>query len=161
MLTVLALAVSAGGAAASEGSWGPWEPTFQGPITAPAGVVCPFSVTAEPVFERLRLRYHYSDAGVVDGYQVTGPLVARITNAATGVSVERNLSGLGAVTLNPDGSYDAVVNGNFLVFFLAVDDPANALLFFSGRTLLHGSAAGAKTLVSQTGPGENLCETLA
>ena len=96
----------AGTTAAAEGSYGPWEPIDQAPIAAPAGLVCPFTVTAEPVLQKLRIRYHYEDAGAVDGYQVTGPLVARITNAETEATVRENLSGLGTVTFGPDGSYD-------------------------------------------------------
>jgi hypothetical protein len=161
-LTALGLALCAAGAATgSGGSWGPWEPTYQGPITAPAGVVCSFEVTAEPVRQKMRLRYHYADSGEIDGYQVTGPLIARITNTETGASLQQNLSGLGTVTLNADGSYDAVVDGNFLVFFLAGDSPANELLLLSGRTVLHGAPTGEKTLVSASGRTENLCDTLA
>lgn len=160
--SLLALAACATGAAsAKDGSYGPWEATHQGPITAHAGVVCPFTVTAEPVREDLRIRYHFDDSGSVDGYQVTGPLIARITNADTGASIQRNLSGLGTVTLNPDGSYDAVVNGNFLVFFLAGDSPSNELLFLPGRTVLHGAPTGEKTLVSHSGGSEDLCTTLS
>jgi hypothetical protein len=161
LLTVCALGVSAAQAAAADGSYGPWEPTYQGPITAPAGVVCPFEVTAEPVFQKMRIRYHYDEAGTIDGYEVTGPLIARITNTATGESIHRNLSSEGVVFLHPDGSYDAVVNGNFLIFFLGEDNPSHQLLLLLGRTVLHGAPTGEKTLVSSTGRTENLCETLA
>jgi hypothetical protein len=162
LLSFLALAAAGVATAApDEGSYGPWEPTYQGPITAPAGFVCSFEVTAEPVREHLLVRYHYDAAGNVDGYQATGLLIARITNTETGASVVRNLSGPGTVTFNPDGSYDAVVEGNFLVFFLGQDDPANQLLLLTGRTVLHGAPTGEKTLVSHTGAVENLCETLA
>jgi hypothetical protein len=75
--------------------------------------------------------------------------------------VTRNLSGPGTVTFNADGSYDAVAHGNFAVFFLPGDTPANELLILSGQTVLHGAASGEKTLVSSTGRVENLCETLA
>ena len=160
-LSFLALAVpAAGSTAATDGSYGPWEPVTQGPVTAPAGAVCPFEVTAEPVFQNLRVRYHVDADGNVDGYQVTGPLVGEITNTETGASVRRNLSGLGTVTFYPDGSYDAVVEGNFLVFFLAGDTPSHELLFLLGRTLLHGAPNGDKTLVSTSGTSENLCDTL-
>jgi hypothetical protein len=161
VLGILAVALAGAGATrASDGSYGPWQSTYQGPITAPAGVVCPFEVTAAPVREDLRVRYHFDSAGNVDGYEATGQLIARITNTETGASVVRNLSGPGTVTFNPDGSYDAVVAGDFLVFFLAQDDPSNALLLFSGQTVLHGDASGAKTVVSSSGQVENLCETL-
>src|SRR5918912_4157616 len=139
-LSVVALALAgAGTTRAADGSYGPWEPTYQGPITAPAGVVCPFTVTAEPVREDLRVRYHYDSAGNIDGYEATGQLIARITNEENGKSVVRNLSGPGTVTFNPDGSYDAVVGGNFLVFFLGQDDPSHVLLLLTGKTVLHGS----------------------
>jgi hypothetical protein len=146
--------------AAADGSYGPWQSTYQGPITAPAGAVCAFAVTAEPVRENLRFRYHYDSAGNVDGYQATGQLIGRITNTDTGASVVRNLSGPGTVTFHPDGSYDAVVSGDFLVFFLAQDNPAQELLLLSGHTVLHGAPSGAKTLVSHSGQTENLCDTL-
>lgn len=152
---------AAGAATAGVGSWGSWEPTFQGPISVPAGVVCSFPVTVEPVHEDLRIRYHFDEAGSPDGYEVVGPLIARVTNTTTGASVVRNLSGQGIVLFQQDGSWDAVVNGGFLIFFLTGDEPASALLYLTGHTVLHGSPAGQKMLVSYTGPREKLCETLA
>jgi len=156
----LGLAIVTGSSAAGNG-YGPWESTYQGAITAPAGVVCPFTVMAEPVREDLRVRYHYDSAGNIDGYEATGQLFGRITNVDTGKSVVRNFSGPGTVTFNPDGSYEAVVSGDFLVFFLGQDSPAHQLLLFSGHTVLHGAPSGAKTLVSNDGHVENLCNTLA
>ena len=159
-LLILSL-VFAATAAADTGPWGKWEPTFQGPISVPAGAVCSFPVTAEPVNEDLRIRYHFDEAGNPDGYQVVGTLIARITNTATGASAVRNLSGHGTVMFQPDGSWDAVVEGGFLVFFRSGDRPSHQLLFFDGRTVLHGLPTGEKALVSSTGNTENLCETLA
>ena len=160
--TLLGLALCGAGAATGVGdSWGPWQPTYKGPITAPAGVVCPFEVSAEPVMQNEQFRYHYDEAGSVDGYQLKGPLVARITNTATGASLERNLASFGTVTFNADGSYDAVVDGNFLVFFLGGDSPSNELLLLTGRTVLRGTPTGEKVLVSRSGASEDLCRTLA
>jgi hypothetical protein len=148
-------------ATADTESWGPWEPTYQGPITVPAGTVCPFAVSAEPLRQRLQIRYRYDEAGNPTGYQVVGPLIGLITNTETGASVERNLSGLGTVMFNPDGSWEAVVEGNFLVFFRSADTPANRLLLFNGRTVLEGTASGAKMLASVSGATEDLCATLS
>jgi hypothetical protein len=161
LFSTFGLAAVGAGAAAEGNGYGPWEATYQGPITAPAGAVCSFSVTASPVREDLRVRYHYDAAGNVDGYEATGQLIARITNDETGASVVRNLSGPGTVTLYPDGSYDATASGNFLIFFLAQDNPSQQLLLLSGSTVLHGDANGVKTLVSHEGQVENLCDTLA
>jgi hypothetical protein len=160
LLSTFGLAAVGAGAAAEGNGYGPWEPTVQAPITAPADYVCPFTVTAEPVRQDIRVRYHYDAAGNVDGYQATGQLFGRITNEETGASVVRNLSGPGTVTFNADGSYDAIVSGDFLVFFLPQDTPSSALLLLSGQTALHGAPNGDKTLVSLNGQVENLCDTL-
>ena len=159
-VTFLTLALC-GVAAAAPGGYGPWESTYQGAITAPAGLVCPFQVTAAPVRENLRVRYHYDEAGNIDGYQATGQLIARISNDETGKSVVRNLSGPGTVTFYPDGSYDAVLSGGFLIFLLPGDDPSSQLLLLQGHTDLHGNPDGTKSIVSHEGTSENLCETLA
>jgi hypothetical protein len=161
MFGTLGLAFAGTRAGAEGNGYGPWEPAYQAPITAPAGYVCPFTVTAEPVRQDIRVRYHYDLAGDVDGYQATGQLIGRITNDETGASVVRNLSGPGTVTLGSDGSYDADVSGGFLVFFVPQDNPSRELLLLSGHTVLHGDANGAKTLVSHEGQVDNLCETLA
>jgi hypothetical protein len=160
-LAFFALALCAAQTAVAGGSWGTWDATYQGPISVPAGIVCPFAVSAEPVMQHMEVRYHSSDDGTIDAYQVKGPLVARVTNTDTGASLVRNLASFGTVTLNPDGSYDALVTGNFLVFFTGGESPANELLLLTGRTVLHGSAAGVKTLVSRSGRSEDLCKTLA
>jgi hypothetical protein len=160
-LALCALALGAATAAAADGSWGSWEPTFQGPIGVPAGVVCPFAVSAEPVQEDLAVRYHFDDAGAVDAYEVKGPLLARITNLDSGESVVRSLSGLGSVVPHADGSYDAVFEGGLLLFLGSGDSPSSELLLLTGRTVLHGSATGAKTVVAADGSSEDLCRTLA
>ena len=160
-VAVCVLALGAAQAAAADGSWGSWEPTFQGAITVPAGAVCPFAVSAEPVREDLAVRYHYDEGGAIDAYQFKGPLVARITNLDTAASVVRSLSGFGTVTPNADGSYDAVFEGGLLLFMGSGDSPSNELLLLTGRTELHGSATGVKTVVSASGQSEDLCTTLA
>ena len=160
-LALCALALGAAQAAAADGSWGSWEPTFQGPISVPAGAVCPFAVSAEPVHEDLAVRYHYDDTGAVDAYEFKGPLLARITNLDNGASVVRSLSGFGTVTPYADGSYDAVFEGGLLLFMASGDSPSSELLLLTGRTVLHGSPAGAKTVVASSGSSENLCRTLA
>lgn len=148
-------------ASAGTGSWGSWEPTYQGPIAAPAGAVCPFPVSAEAVSQDLRLRYHFDEAGNADGYEIVGPLVARITNTVTGASIERNLASKGTVFFAEDGSWEAVVDGNFLIFFTERDSPSTELLLLSGRTVLRGTATGAKTLVTADGRREDVCATLS
>jgi hypothetical protein len=159
-LCALALALGGATAAAADGTWGRWEPTFQGPISVPAGVVCPFAVSAEPVQEDLAVRYHYDDSGAVDAYEFKGPLLARITNLDSGESVVRSLSGFGSVVPHADGSYDAVFEGGLLLFLGSGDSPSSELLLLTGRTVLHGSSTGVKTVVAASGASEDLCQTL-
>jgi len=161
IIGIVFFAGAVGAATAAEGSWGPWESTYQGPISVPAGLVCSFPVQADPVRQDLAVRYRYDEAGNPDGYQVKGVLIGRITNLDTGASVERNLSGFGTVVFNPDGSWEAVVTGPFLVFFRTGDSPSNKLLLLSGHTVLRGDPTGVKTLVSQSGRSEDLCTTLS
>jgi hypothetical protein len=156
-----ALALGGASAAAADGSWGPWEPTFQGPISVPAGVVCTFAVSAEPVREDLAVRYHYDETGAIDAYEFKGPLLARITNLDTGENVVRSLSGFGSVVPHADGSYDAVFEGGLLLFMGSGDSPSSELLLLTGRTVLHGSPTGVKTVVASSGASEDLCQTLA
>ena len=117
--------------------------------------------TAEPIHEDLAVRYHYDATGAVDSYEFKGPLLARITNLDTGESVVRSLSGFGSVVPHADGSYDAVFEGGLLLFMGSGDSPPSELLLLTGRTVLHGSATGVKTVVSSSGASENLCQTLA
>jgi hypothetical protein len=161
MLAVVVACGAVGVATAAEDSWGPWEPTYQGPISVPAGLVCSFPVQADPVRQNLAVRYHYDEAGNPDGYQVRGDLIARITNLDTGASVVRNSSSFGTVFYSSDGSWEAVITGPFLVFFVTGDNPPNQLLLLSGRTVLRGDPTGTKTLVSTSGASEDLCATLS
>jgi hypothetical protein len=160
-VTFACAAFAAGAATAAGDSYGPWQPTYQGPIDVPAGFVCSFPISAEPVHQHLLLRYRYDAAGNIVGYQVTGPIVVRITNTLTGDTVQRNAASLATVTLNPDGSWTALFDGNLLLFMTVDDTPSGQLLLLSGRTVLSGTAAGTKSLVEQTGRSENLCDTLA
>jgi hypothetical protein len=157
----VARALGAAQAAAADGSWGPWEPTFQGPISVPAGAVCPFAVSAGPVHEDLAVRYHYEDTGAIDAYELKGPLVARITNLESWASVVRSLSGFGTVIPHADGPYDATFEGGLLLFLGSGDSPSSELLLLTRRTVLHGSPTGVKTVVSASGQSEDLCRTLA
>jgi hypothetical protein len=160
-LALCVLALGAATAAAADGSWGSWEPTSQGPVGIPAGAVCPFAVAAEPVHQNLAVRYHYDASGAIDAYEFKGSLLARITNLDTGASTERSLSGFGTVTPHPDGSYDAVFEGGLLLLLGGGDSPSSELLLLTGRTVLHGSPTGVKTVVAASGASEDLCQTLA
>jgi len=127
----------------------------------PPGEVCSFPVTVDIFRNDQYVTHHYDDEGNLVSDSITGALIVRITNTATGTSVERNLAGQGVVTYNSDGSLTFSGNGHFLAGFHTTDSPANQLLVFSGNTVVDISSTGRKTLVSSDGIAEDLCMTLA
>ena len=48
-----------------------------------------------------------------------------------------------------------------LLFLGSGDSPSSELLLLTGRTVLHGSPTGVKTVASSSGASEDLCRTLA
>jgi hypothetical protein len=127
----------------------------------PPGEVCPFPVRVDIVRNDQYVTHHYDQQGNLVSDSITGALVVRVTNTATGTSVERNLAGKGIIEYNPDGSLTFDGTGHFLAGFHGADSPRNQLLVFSGHTIVDISATGRKTLVSNDGAAEDLCVTLA
>lgn len=163
---VLALALLTGPAAASAPAVpgaDAWEPVPAPPFLLPAGEVCSFPVAGEyPVNEQRALVVRNPDGSPRFEY-ITGRLVGRFTNVATGETVERELSGSGAFTYRPDGSFHLVVFGGALVGFHGDDSPANVLQVNGPRSVLvvDFTADDQRTRTAQVGPYEDLCLTLA
>jgi hypothetical protein len=61
----------------------------------------------------------------------------------------------------PLGSSDTVFEGGLLLLLGNGDSPSSELLLLTGRTDLHGSPTGVKTVVAASGASEDLCQTLA
>jgi hypothetical protein len=137
------------------------EPSPLTPVSFPAGDLCTFPVTWEPV--------------VSDGFTITfvdsegnfrwlfggGHLVVRITNDSTGQSIELNISGPGKITENDDGTLTLEGGGPFLLGFLPSDTPASTMLLVKGRVVLRiDPSTGQLTLVSHRGTSEDLCASL-
>ncbi|MDA3649328.1 hypothetical protein LZ318_39685 [Saccharopolyspora indica] len=102
VLTAVALLGPAGSAAAEPP--GEWVPAPSEPSTAPAGTRCAFDVRVEQLVDEVvkRVVETYPD-GSVKREEYKGPLIDRVTNLATGESVEANASGHAFLTYRPDG----------------------------------------------------------
>jgi hypothetical protein len=91
-----------------------------------------------------------------------GMLTTRFTNAATGESVVRDLSGHAWQELYPDGvtpkSFSGV--GPFSFGFRAEDEYAQGYYRFDGVTVITLAGDGTRRL-HVTGAAENLCVTLS
>ena len=82
-----------------------WTPVTYQPRDQAAGTVCAFELKtdfpSQGVEQRIAVKYPDGSPLETD---FRGPLIARFTNAATGASVDEDLSGVGTLYNFPDGS---------------------------------------------------------
>jgi hypothetical protein len=135
-------------------------PVPSDPVAFPAGTVCPFPVLLEVTFNK-QTQTFFANGRLL----ITGPFKTRVTNVATGESVERNAPGAIRVEENADGTWSVVGTGTTLFFFFADDlgpGQPGALLYGTGRTEETATADFSRILsYRHVGTTENLCETLA
>lgn len=138
------------------------EPVPAPPFLSPAGDVCPFPVAGEFPVNEQRATVVRNPDGSTRAQYVSGRLVGRFTNTASGRTVERDLSGVGAVTFRPDGSSRLAVAGGALVGFHVGDSPAGIFEVNGPRSVVvvDFAADGTRTRRVQIGPYEDLCATL-
>ncbi len=72
--------------------------------TQPAGAVCPFPLQVDILTDRSTSKTFLDANGNPDHAIITGYVVARFTNTATGESITRNTSGPALVVFHDDGS---------------------------------------------------------
>jgi hypothetical protein len=141
-----------------------WQRVVTQPFTSPAGDLCPFALHSEPLVDQVYVR---TTATFPDGspqrQQYAGPLIVRLTNADTGASIVRNLSGAAVVTYAADGSYDFRMIGPAAVGFRAYqgDNLPTGFYVLRGIHVVHFAADGTRTLTVDGGTEENVCVTLA
>lgn len=152
-------------APAVAGAASPWQPFRSAPFDLPAGSRCSFELKGDIVRdkERIRTLSTHSDGSPAQ-QEVSGQLVVRYTNVATGESIERNLTGDALIDLRPDGTIAriALVEGHLAVGLGAGDPGGPAFLVLAGRDFAVDFApGGSRTVTFGTGTVENVCETLA
>jgi hypothetical protein len=159
LMTVVAVAlVTAVAAWADKPDKSP-APGFAGSF--PAGVVCPFALSVEPIVDGASATTHYDKQGDIRWIHGSGPLVYRYTNDDTGTSVDLNISGPGKQTEGADGLIHIDGTGPWSLAFFPGDSPSSTFLYLKGH--LHFTVDptdGTLTLVSHTGTVENICDML-
>lgn len=173
------LAVPADASAAASGSGIPDLPGIpanvaglQGPVVThpvqesfdyPAGEVCAFPSHADFPVSDLTTRTWTDAAGTPVFAIESGPLIMKVTNLATGRSVERDISGTGVITYPDPDSF--VLSGNdWSAGFHTGDHPHNQWIVASTFMSVKISTVAGKstrTLLALAGPYEDLCKTLA
>jgi hypothetical protein len=127
--------------------------------TFDAGVLCPFPVELTIITDN-EVTTTFSD-----GRQITtGTLRVRVTNLATGESLDANVSGPVLFTPGPDGTATQVYTGNSLFYFsegqLGPASPAQ-LVLTSGPIVLALGAEGNVTSTTFNGTSLDVCAALA
>ncbi len=134
------------------------------PFDYPAGEVCPFPSHADFPVSDLTQRTWYDAAGNPVFAVDSGPLVIRVTNLATGRTIERDISGSGTVTY-PDPDSFVLSGGDWSAGFHTSDTPVhNHWIVSRGYMSVRiTTTAGvtSRTLLALRGPYEDLCRTLA
>ncbi|ACU74878.1 hypothetical protein Caci_6021 [Catenulispora acidiphila DSM 44928] len=145
----LALATTSSTPADSTGGWTPV--TYQ-PRDQAVGTVCSFELKTDFLTQGVeqRISATYPDGSPLRT-DFRGPLVARFTNAATGASVDEDLSGAGTLVNLPDGSSLWNVPDNIGVT-IHPGDPYHAQgeYVFSGGAVISISATKQVRVLYQT-----------
>ena len=128
---------------------------------SPAGAVCDFPVSIDSAELTAFTTTHVDAAGNLRWIFGGGRNVVRVTNDATGASLDVNASGPGKITFDPDGTLRITGGGPWLGAFLPGDSPSSALLLTTGRLVVTIDPTGEVTLVSISGATRDLCTELA
>jgi hypothetical protein len=157
-----AIAATAPGALAA-GDASPRVPAGNVPFDIPAAD-CGFPIHVGVLDDQ---EYYVRTITNADGsttLRVTGYLLESFTNEQTGKTITENMSGPGSITINPDGSDSADVQGNSF----GVASPASqqalgvpGVFFTTGHAVASYSSAGNLVSLSVDGPTTNGCALLS
>lgn len=157
----VASACVAGAGAGATGAAGPIrEPGQPTSGVAPAGAVCSFALDVETIENGVTVKTYLDPDGNITRIKSEGRLVIRLTNLDSGASIDVNASGPGTLTINLDGSLDAVGGGLGLLLLTPGDAGGPGAFLSSGRIHLVIGPTGITTFES-TGLVRDLCAELS
>jgi hypothetical protein len=129
---------------------------INGPVSYPAGLVCPFPVRVEPLNDSTVV-HALPDGDVF----ITGRLVQRATNLRTGESIDFPRSGPLRLVFNQDGTVTDISLGQLLWTFFAQDVGGPGLFLFKGRVVIQSTPDGSAASVSRVPNKIDVCRLLA
>jgi hypothetical protein len=147
------LAVSATAASAADTAG--WQPTHTDPFEFAAGVLCPFGLKGEILYDNEFTRSYRNVA------EFTGPLGIRFRNVATGKTVDRDVTGFIRVLHQPDGSREFDLWGNSVAPIYPGTGPRPGDFVTHGYFVLVVHADKSREYTVRQGTSEDLCKTLA
>ena len=129
---------------------------INGPVSYPAGMVCPFAVRVAPV-SGSNLEHTLANGDLL----FTGHLIQTATNLQTGESVIFPASGPLRLIFNADGTLTFVSFGPILWTFFSQDVGGPGLFLFKGRVVIQSSPDGFATSVSHVPNTTDVCQELS
>ncbi|GAA4717323.1 hypothetical protein Prum_019990 [Phytohabitans rumicis] len=142
-------------------------PAPSAPYDQPAGARCDFAVHLEPVVDEVMTKVlaTYPD-GSTKREAYVGDLVFRVTNTATGASVDVDLSGNAIVAYQPGGTL--ITNSTWYLVGPAMfgfkeggGDHPRGLWVFDGVYTVAFDAVAYKTVTIYHGTERNVCDDLS
>ncbi len=140
-----------------------WQTYRSAAFSYAPGAVCQFGLSGTPVRdeEQDRTLQSYPD-GNPELNEYRGPLYVRFTNASTGRSVVRNLSGYGFLQFADSGALNTALflsNGAVHVNVGNVGYPSGYYVLH-GQFVVQDDAVGNRVIIPVHAASENLCRTL-
>jgi hypothetical protein len=139
-----------------------WEPYRTQGFTSPAGQLCDFTLQSEPIAdeEMVATVSRFSDGSPrVQAFR--GRLVVRYTNAASGATVDQDLSGHAVVRYFEDGASTMYTYGRVGVGFRETDPYPRGMYTLDGFHVVHTAAdRDPRDMVLDGGTEHNVCDDL-
>jgi hypothetical protein len=127
--------------------------------TAPAGTICPFTLSTAPVINNAYLLTFPTEANGDIVQLITGSTLQQFTDDETGKSIETTITGNSRIVAHPDGSHTITDAGRAV--FGPFPPPLQGVIF-AGRVVTEVSPAGETTIVSHSGTVVvDICAALA
>jgi hypothetical protein len=122
---------------------------------------CPFTVHFNATVDGETLRIFFDRNGNIRLYQYTGPLVAQLTNAATGKSVTINVSGPAKLIDNGDGTISYSAWGVSVYWSYAGDALGAGMWYTHGPLYFLIATGGSNPVASLPSQSLDVCAMLA
>ena len=126
-----------------------------------AGLACRFEVTSQTVTNNEFTTTFPAEASGDVVQLVTGYVVQRFTNLATGKSLSATLSGPGTIVVHPDGSVTANAEGLSVLILFPGDIPSGPSFVINyGQYVVNITPSGQFIVQKQTGAQFDVCAAL-
>jgi hypothetical protein len=157
--TALSMLTSSGASASGKPTR---APRLLGSEVFPAGLACSFAVASQTLTNNEFTTTFPADGNGDIVQLVTGYVVQRFTNPATGKSLSATVSGPGTIVFHPDGSVTASAEGPSVLILFPGDVPSGPSFVINyGQVVVTITSSGQFIVQKQTGAQFDVCAALS